>query len=163
MTKFPENRTTWQRCRVLLGVAVMTSSMIAAGAVTSATAHAAATCSGTLSWASSLKKEPRGQLAIYYNSAAGGTNTACMYHAGSTSGKRLQTEVGISRCQAGNWEGDTYCLTDKTPKPDLGNFISQAGPLEVTGTANRCVTAYGTIILANGDLVRLDSPPVGCP
>lgn len=136
--------------------------VIVGAVATAAPASAAVSCSGTITWASSLKKEPRAQLVIYYNSSNGGTNSACMYHAGSTYGKKLKTEVEISRCQPGGVNGD-WCFTDGESDHESGMFAYHAGPVGVTGTANRCVVAWGTIILSNGGLVRIDSDTRGCP
>lgn len=125
-------------------------------------ASASTSCSGTITWASSLKKQPRAQLVIYYNASNGGTNSACMYHAGSTYGRALRTEVQISRCEKGFTERDTYCYTDKSSHTDSGRFKYYAGPEGVTGTKTRCVVAWGTIITSSGDLIRIDSDPEGC-
>jgi hypothetical protein len=141
---------------------ILLASCIVAGEVALAPAASAATsCSGTITWASSLKKEPRAQLVIYYNSSNGGTNSACMYHAGSTYGKALKTEVQVSRCQSGWDESDNYCNTDKYSKVDSGKFKYYAGPVGVTGTKTRCVVAWGTII-SGSTLIRIDSDPEGC-
>jgi len=94
-------------------------------------------------------------------SSNGGTNSACMYHAGSTYGKALSTEVEISRCESGYDESDTFCYTDKTSRTDSGTFKYYAGPVGVTGTKSRCVVAWGTII-SGSRLIRIDSNPEGC-
>ena len=141
---------------ILLGTCIVVGQLVTAPA-----ASAAKTCSGTITWASSLKKEPRAQLVIYYNSSNGGTNSACMYRAGSTYGKALSTEVEISRCESGYDESDTFCYTDKTSRTDSGTFKYYAGPVGVTGTKSRCVVAWGTII-SGSKLIRIDSNPEGC-
>jgi hypothetical protein len=70
---------------VALSIALLLGTLIVVGQIAAAPEAAASTsCSGTITWASSLKKEPRAQLIIYYNSSNGGTNSARMRHAGST-------------------------------------------------------------------------------
>jgi len=148
---------------VRAGVAIMlfATCLVVGQLATAPAASAKTSCSGTITWASSLKKEPRAQLVIYYNSSNGGTNSACMYHAGSTYGKALSTEVQISRCEAGWDESDNYCIVDKTSRTDHGKFKYYAGPVGVTGTKHRCVAAWGTII-SGSKLIRIDSDPEGC-
>lgn len=151
-----------RRFRAALGVLVVMAGVVVGAVAAPATAAAASSCSGTVTWASSLKKEPRAQLVIYYNSSNGGTNSACMYHAGSTYGKKLRTDVQVSRCEPGGSNGYS-CFVDKESRIDSGRYAYYAGPVGVTGTAKRCVVAWGTIILANGGLVRIDSDTRGCP
>jgi hypothetical protein len=153
---------TRHRYRALLAVLVVLSAVLVGVVAAPVPANAAASCSGTITWASSLKKEPRAQLVIYYSSSDGGTNSACMYHAGSTYGKPFTTAVEISRCQAGSHSGGV-CTVDRTSRLDKGLYSYYAGPVGVTGTARRCVVAWGTILLPEGGLVRIDSYTRGCP
>jgi hypothetical protein len=146
----------------LVSITALLGAFIVVGQIAAAPeASATASCSGRITWASSLKKEPRAQLVIYYNSSNGGTNSACMRHAGSTYGKAMHTEVEISRCEPGYDESDNYCFTDKTSRTDKGNFKYYAGPVGVTGTKSRCVTAWGTMEKGN-TFIRIDSDAEGC-
>jgi hypothetical protein len=146
----------------LVVITALLGSFIVAGQIAAAPeAAASTTCSGTITWASSLKKEPRAQLVIYYNSSNGGTNSACMRHAGSLYGKAMHTEVEISRCERGSDPGDVVCSPDKTSRTDKGNFKYYAGPVGVTGTKTRCVTAWGTIEKGK-TFIRIDSENEGC-
>jgi hypothetical protein len=113
--------------RAFVATVLFGTCLVVGQLATAPAASAATSCSGTITWASSLKKEPRAQLVIYYNSSNGGTNSACMYHAGSTYGKALSTEVEISRCEKGYDESDSFCFTDKTSRTDSGKFKYYAG------------------------------------
>jgi len=132
--------------------------MVGGQLATAPEALAKASCSGTITWASSLKREPQ---VIHYNSSNGGTNSACMRHAGSTYGKAMHTEVEISRCEPGYDERDDEYFDDKTSRSDKDDFKYHAGPVGVTGTKNRCVTAWGTMEKGK-TFIRIDSEVEGC-
>jgi hypothetical protein len=153
---------TRRRYRALWAGFVVLAAVLVGAVTAPAPANAASSCSGTITWASSLKKEPRAQLVIYYNSSNGGINSACMYHAGSTYGKPYTTVVEISRCQASSHSGGV-CTVDRTSRLDEDLYSYYAGPVGVTGTARRCVVAWGTILLPKGGLIRIDSATRGCP
>ncbi|HET6705399.1 hypothetical protein [Amycolatopsis sp.] len=122
----------------VLGVVLTT------GAVTAAPASAAVSCSGTKTYDNSSGASGLGELTIYYNSADGGTNSACFYHRGATYGVAAETYVVIERCVETSGEG-LPCTADRSSSPDLGVYKYHAGPRGVTGTANRCVAAVGWV------------------
>ncbi|APU19259.1 hypothetical protein [Actinoalloteichus sp. GBA129-24] len=119
----------------------------------------AASCSGTVSY-SEMLPGGIGELTIYYNSSEGGTNSACLYHRGSTYGVAAPTSVQIHRCMESSGEGRP-CTIDVSSRTDSGNFQYYAGPVGVNKTSNRCVSAVGHIALG-GRVYGLDSGRQGC-
>ncbi|WP_232237699.1 MULTISPECIES: hypothetical protein [Actinoalloteichus] len=103
----------------------------------------AVSCSGTVSYSRTLSSGV-GELAIFYNSSNGGTNSACFYHRGASYGVAAPTYVRAYRCVESSGEG-LPCTIDTSSSADLGDFAYYAGPRGVTGTANRCVAAVGYI------------------
>lgn len=132
-----------------LSAFVIMASLIGANLVMSQPAQAATTaisCSGTVTaryYASYPGVGVVGELIVYYNSANGGTNSACMYHRGPAYGVASDTAVNISKCSetSGEGRGCTRIGYDQ----DRGNFSSYAGPAGVTGTANNCVAVTGWV------------------
>jgi hypothetical protein len=141
-------------CSVLavLGIVLTT------GAVTAAPANAAVSCSGTKSYDASITGV--GELTIFYNTTNAGTNSACFYHLGAARGVAAETYVVIDRCVETSGKGQP-CTADRSSSPDLGNYAYYAGPRGVTGTANRCVAAFGYIVW-QGILRFIDSGRQGC-
>lgn len=112
-----------------------------------APAQAAVSCSGTLSYSETINKVGGGsigELAIYYNTTNGGTNSACFYHRGVAYGVVAWTSVRAYRCAERSGEGQP-CTITASSTADSGNFAYYAGPRGVTGTADYCVAAVGSI------------------
>lgn len=112
-----------------------------------APAQAAVSCSGTLSYSRTISKVGGGsigELAIFYNTTNGGTNSACFYHRGVSYGVAAPTYVRAYRCAETSGEGQP-CTVVASSTPDSNNYAYYAGPRGVTGTANYCVAAIGYI------------------
>ncbi|MEV6624350.1 hypothetical protein AB0M83_44275 [Amycolatopsis sp. NPDC051106] len=134
--------------------------VLTTGAVTAAPANAAVSCSGTKTYNDSRGALGLGELTIYYNSADGGTNSACFYHLGALYGVAAETYVRIERCVETSGEGQ-YCTPDRSSSPDTGNYKYYAGPRGVTGTAHRCVAAVGWVYWG-GEYYGISSGRRGC-
>ncbi len=132
--------------------ALLTLTMVVstAGLVLTGSAPAeAASCSGTLIRSYPVTSKTNGQkiaeLNIYYNSANGGTNSACMTHTNAAYGKNLSTGVRIWKC------GSYYNCNTVDPlgggwaANDEGLYAYYAGPVKVTGTKSRCIAVYAYI------------------
>ncbi|MEU4521671.1 hypothetical protein AB0F52_23535 [Amycolatopsis sp. NPDC024027] len=128
--------------KILSSVLAVLSIVLTVGVVSAAPASAAVSCSGTVTYDYTVAG--LGELTIYYNSTNGGTNSACFYHRGAAYGVAAPTYVRAYRCFEASGEGQP-CTVDISSTADLGNFAYHAGPRGVTGTANRCVAAYGYI------------------
>jgi hypothetical protein len=129
---------------VILGLVTFTT----VGVVLAAPAQAAVSCSGTLSYSRTIDKVGGGsigELAIYYNTTNGGTNSACFYHRGVAYGIAAPTYVRAFRCAEQSGEGQP-CTIVASSTPDFSDdYRYYAGPRGVTGTANYCVAAVGYI------------------
>lgn len=91
-----------------------------------------------------------GKLSLYYSSVQGGVNIACLTHEGIADGVRTHTAVQMWRCGPG---GD--CENTDDYRYDIGNFKKIAGPVQIEGTRDRCVTVYGHIQIPRSDKVRI--------
>ncbi|MCU7826524.1 hypothetical protein [Kitasatospora sp. DSM 101779] len=143
---------------VFAGVALLAGVSLFA----SSTAQAATSCSGTVTYDRTVSHDGSaiGELVIYYNSSNGGTNSACFYHRGASYGVSATTGVEIYRCLQKSGTGGG-CTVDATSRTDKGSFAYNAGPVGVTGTANYCVYAYGSIVWA-GHEYSVSSGTQGC-
>src|SRR5262245_35585761 len=77
-----------------------------------------------------------GTVFLYYSSANSGTNCA-WFQRSNNRGTPIYMYVHIMRCPAGAFPGD-ICSADVS-QFDGGNFKYYAGPVQVTGTASRCI------------------------
>jgi hypothetical protein len=75
---------------------------------------------------------------IYYSSADGGTNCAWAQK-NLNRDKSEHMEVFIGRCGTGH---ATYPCEPLVFDRDSGNYQYYAGPVQVTGTADRCILVY---------------------
>ncbi len=124
--------------------------------LTAAESHAASSCSGRLVGSYELYaggEAPdgyvHGQMDIYYSTADGGTN--CLVTRANNAGegrKYMKAEIGPT----------DSAQTDV----DENYYYSYAGPVVVTGTAGRCVTAYGEVIATDGTSYRRALNGVHC-
>ncbi|MER8073138.1 hypothetical protein ABTZ59_33250 [Streptomyces sp. NPDC094034] len=80
---------------------------------------------------------------LYYSTANGGTNCAAVVDTYWGTGTTKLMVANIWRCTAGTQPGGT-CYIDQQSHDD-GYYTSYAGPVSVTGTANRCIHVDGTI------------------
>ncbi|ASO19393.1 hypothetical protein FHR81_001660 [Actinoalloteichus hoggarensis] len=142
----------------VVGLLFTTGGVAAAAPVSDGPSTAAVSCSGHVTY--SETRPNIGRLVIYYNSSNGGTNSACMYHNGSNYGVAAPTDVQIWRCTQSSGEGQP-CTADKASPKDSGNFLYYAGPVGVTGTANRCVRALGHVAVGPRNYI-FDSKRQGC-
>lgn len=111
---------------------------------TSATSAQAANCTGTLIRSFpvySTSKDKIGSLDVYYSSANGGTNSACMRHQGRLWGVATQTGVQIAKCSSYYNCNGKYWFNNG----DHGKYGYYAGATSVTGTASRCVAVGGYV------------------
>ncbi|MEV8065037.1 MULTISPECIES: hypothetical protein [unclassified Streptomyces] len=125
-------------------------------------AQAATSCSGTVTYDGTVSRSGSviGELVIYYNSSNGGTNSACFYHRGVSYGVSAKTEVQIYRCSQKSGKGDACYIAAVSPL-DSGSYAYNAGPVGVTGTANYCVSAIGSVVWS-GKEYYVDSGTQGC-
>ena len=133
------------------------------GVLGSAPAQAAVSCSGTISYSDTIAGPGGaaiGELTIYYNTSNGGTNSACFYHRGAAYGVPAPTYVRIYRCTERSGEGQP-CTIAASSSADSGNYAYYAGPRGVTGTANYCVAAVGSITW-QGSTYLISSGRQGC-
>jgi hypothetical protein len=130
--------------------------------VTAPAASAAVSCSGTITYRETeyYGGNPVAELIIYYNSTNGGTNSACLYHRGAYYGVAKPTAVVIHRCSQRS--PGSGCSFTESSRTDSGNFAYYAGPVGVTGTANYCVLAQGSIQLNSTTKLLIGSGPQGC-
>lgn len=140
---------------------LMTAALVAGGLGIVSTPAQAASCSGSITDVFNAP-DGSGQLVIFYSSASGGTNTACMIHLGSYYGKAAPTSVRIGRCTTNSGPEGAGCTVDKWSSWDSGNYKYYAGPRSVTGAAHRCVVAEGSMRLRNGSTWSLSSGRQGC-
>ncbi|NEB05646.1 hypothetical protein [Streptomyces sp. SID13726] len=125
-------------------------------------AQAATSCSGTITYSDTVSRSGSviGELVIYYNSSNGGTNSACFYHRGVSYGVTAYTSIQIYRCSQTSGTGDV-CNPTQNSLPDDGNYAYYAGPVGVTGTANYCVSAIGSVTWA-GRGYSIETGTRGC-
>jgi hypothetical protein len=145
------------------GVLTVLTVALVTTVVNAGTATAAVSCSGHVSYSRTFSlgpNNPIAELVIYYNSADGGTNSACFYHRGASYGVQTLTNVRIWRCWESSGPGQS-CTRDGAYYDDTGQYAYYAGPVGVTGTANRCVAAEGYIIW-NGAAVPIETGRRGC-
>lgn len=130
--------------------------------LTAPAASAAVSCSGTVTYDHTFtyNGNPVVELTVYYNSTNGGTNSACLYHRGAYYGVATPTSVQIHRCAQRN--PGSGCDFTASSRTDSGNYAYYAGPVGVTGTANYCVFAEGSIALSSSNTLYVGSAPVGC-
>lgn len=131
--------------RMGMGAAVLLAAIGLTGALPQEAQAAACGAAGSLvkptyTFYSPATGKPIGSLEVYYSKKNGGTNTACMFHLGSTVGQPLPTKAYIARCTS--YYG---CPDTDDDDVDLGVFGSFAGPVRVSGTRNRCVSVQGLI------------------
>ncbi|MFF8725668.1 hypothetical protein ACF073_04145 [Streptomyces sp. NPDC015171] len=140
------------------------ATLVGVNMLISTPAQAATSCSGTITYSENIPYpatgEIVGQLTIYYNSSNGGTNSACFQHRGPAYGVATETFVHIIRCSEKSGEGQLCHGVDSDT--DEGKYAYQAGPVGVTGTANYCVAAVGSITWRGVTLGRYDAKRRGC-
>lgn len=149
--------------RILVLLAALTS-LIGANVILSAPAHAATSCSGAVTYRKAVSYPGDGvvgELVIYYNSTNGGTNSACFYHRGVSSGVSAETYVYIMRCSQKSGEGQR-CKIAAPGGSDWGKFAHYAGPVGVTGTAKYCVAAIGWIVWRGVEIGDQAATTQGC-
>lgn len=135
--------------RRISGIFVILASLIGVNLFMSQPTQAATTaisCSGSVTaryYATYPGVGVVGELIVYYNSTNGGTNSACLYHRGPTSGVAGETTVWIRKCSQTSGEGKRCAQIGFDE--DSGNYSFYAGPVGVTGTANNCVAANGWV------------------
>ncbi|MGV4985761.1 hypothetical protein ACWC0C_47635 [Streptomyces sp. NPDC001709] len=137
--------------RRVLGILAILASLIGANLLFSQSAQAATSCSGTITADYTISYPGDGvigELTVYYNSSNGGTNSACLYHRGKTSGVASLTDVVISKCSQTSGSGKP--CSEIAQDRDTGQYSSYAGPVGVTGTANNCVAVHGFIEYRGG-------------
>lgn len=144
---------------ILRRALVLSASLVALfGLVSVPAAQAAVSCSGTVT---ARKYIGYAELVIYYNFSNGGTNSACLNHLGESYGVSRPTSVQIFRCAERSGQGQACTVTASSPR-DSDSYSCYAGPVVVTGTANYCVAASGSI-LWNGDTQYINTGRQGCP
>ncbi|MFF7447570.1 MULTISPECIES: hypothetical protein [unclassified Streptomyces] len=100
-----------------------------------------------------------GVVYLYYSTADGGTN--CAVTVDTYFGTRKHMAIFIDRCAAGSVAGRS-CASDQYDS-DSGNYITYAGPRQVTGSANRCIKLNGVIHNPSGSsLAQLVTLAVHC-
>ncbi|GAA5184177.1 hypothetical protein GCM10023322_25060 [Rugosimonospora acidiphila] len=116
--------------------------------VSQAPASAAYGCSGTLIDTYTLKTSALegnltyGNIQLYYSSANSGTD--CAVNVATTAGgagHAKQMSVDIDKCD----EDVPGICASSTFDGDVGQYLSYAGPVQVTGTNGHCVSLEGLI------------------
>jgi hypothetical protein len=149
-----------RRSLAVTSAAVLAATSLAV--LTAPAASAAVSCSGTVTFDRTYyyNGNPVAELTIYYNSTNGGTNSACLYHRGAYYGVSKPTAVQIHRCsQRSPGSGCDFAASSRI---DSGNYAYYAGPVGVTGTANYCVLAQGSMTLNSTTHLNFGSGPQGC-
>ncbi len=147
--------TTLRRAFVLFAGLVTLLGLVS---VPAQAATQAVSCSGTIT---ARKYIGYAELVIYYNSSNGGTNSACMNHLGESYGVSRPTSVQVFRCAEKSGQGHD-CTATASSRRDFDSYAYFAGPVGVTGTANYCVAASGSI-LWDGETRYVNTGRQGCP
>ncbi|QIK72455.1 hypothetical protein G7070_09480 [Propioniciclava coleopterorum] len=130
---------------------------------TAPTADAAANCTGSLTGSfavHSTRGDKIGELDVYYSSANGGTNSACMRHSNRLWGVKSATGVQIAKCRSFTGGCSGVSFTDAGSQ--TGSYSYYAGPVKVTGTASRCVTVRGYVTEPGKSSRGIQVDNVGC-
>lgn len=143
---------------ILRRVLVLSASLMMVLGLVSVPAQAAVSCTGTITW---RKYIGYAELVIYYNSSNGGTNSACMNHLGDSYGVSRPTSVQIFKCAEKSGQGHD-CTATASSRRDFDSYAYYAGPVGVTGTANYCVAASGSIFW-DGETRYVNTGRQGCP
>ncbi len=122
----------------------------------------AATCGGSLIAHNPIKNGSGtvlGYVDVYYSSASGGTNCVRTNSAGPTYGVAKFMLAKVYRCTggAGSNCSDGSGGFDQRDE-DKGTYSYYAGPVSVTGTANRCISYVGLITWGGRDYSAGSSP-----
>ncbi len=145
-------------------VGAMLLASLVFGFATPSSASASESCSGALIYHQALGASGKtgstiAYIDVFYSSANGGTNTACLNKSGDLYAVKSKTEITIQRC--GSYYRCPSTVRGEPRQSDAGQFSYYAGPVSVTGTRSRCVQVWGSVV-NRGRTIYYYADNIGC-
>jgi hypothetical protein len=145
----------------LVGAVALLTGLVAGAGGTPASA-ATGECGGRL--VGSYPIGSAGSVDVYYSSASGGTNCLRAVTGGNAWGQGYRIGVGVAKSPSRGFPSEPRPPTDfcdymywrynwngGNDAAECGPFDYYAGPIQITGTASRCIDFHGRIWLENGN------------